>query len=133
MEITMLKMPVRMAVLFSAFVLIALSGCSQKDKADGSKENQKTVTDKKGDKKKEVDDAWWCKEHGVPEHECARCDDKIAAQYKKKGDWCMEHDRPESQCFICNPKRAEKFAASYRAKYGKEPPALPPEPKEEKN
>lgn len=67
---------------------------------------------------------WWCKEHGVPEADCALCNDKVAAEYKKKGDWCKEHDRPESQCFLCDPKRMEKFAAQYRAKYGKEPPPI---------
>lgn len=67
---------------------------------------------------------WWCREHGVPEGECAQCDPKVAAEFKKKGDWCNQHDRPESQCFICNPKLKEKFAAVYRAKEGKEPPAI---------
>jgi hypothetical protein len=64
----------------------------------------------------------WCAEHGVPEDICARCNAKVAAECKQKGDWCKEHDRPESQCFLCNPKRAEKFAAEYEAKYGSKPP-----------
>ncbi|HJT78259.1 MAG TPA: hypothetical protein VJ739_13730 [Gemmataceae bacterium] len=65
---------------------------------------------------------WWCDEHGVPEAVCAQCNTKLAAEFKKKGDWCKEHDRPESQCFLCHPELKEKFAAQYRAKYGKEPP-----------
>jgi cobalt-zinc-cadmium efflux system membrane fusion protein len=65
---------------------------------------------------------WWCDEHGVPEAVCGQCNAKYAAECKKKGDWCKEHDRPESQCFICHPELKEKFAAQYRAKYGKEPP-----------
>ena len=64
----------------------------------------------------------WCAEHGVPEDICARCNAKVAAEYKQKGDWCTEHDRPESQCFLCNQNRAEKFAAEYEAKYGTKPP-----------
>jgi hypothetical protein len=67
---------------------------------------------------------WWCTEHGVPEADCALCNDKVAAEYKKRGDWCKEHDRPESQCFLCDPTRMEQFAAQYRAKYGKEPPPV---------
>jgi hypothetical protein len=67
---------------------------------------------------------WWCTEHGVPEADCALCNDKVAAEYKKRGDWCKEHDRPESQCFLCDPSRMEKFAAQYRAKYGQEPPPV---------
>jgi hypothetical protein len=67
---------------------------------------------------------WWCTEHGIPEADCALCNDKVAAEYKKRGDWCKEHDRPESQCFLCDPSRMEKFAAQYRAKYGQEPPPV---------
>jgi hypothetical protein len=67
---------------------------------------------------------WWCQEHGIPEADCALCNDKVADEYKKRGDWCKEHDRPESQCFLCDPTRMEKFAAQYRAKYGKEPPPI---------
>lgn len=66
---------------------------------------------------------WWCTEHGVPEEECALCSATVAADFKKKGDWCKEHDRPESQCFICHPDLADKFAARYEAKFGKQPPA----------
>jgi hypothetical protein len=65
---------------------------------------------------------WWCDEHGVPEEVCGQCNAKVAAEFKKKGDWCKEHDRPDSQCFLCHPEYKEKFAAQYRAKYGKEPP-----------
>ena len=58
----------------------------------------------------------------VPEDECALCDAKVAAAFKKKGDWCKEHDRPDSQCFICHPEKLEEYAAKYEAKYGKKPP-----------
>ncbi|RKG60903.1 hypothetical protein D7X30_08330 [Corallococcus sp. AB011P] len=47
-------------------------------------------------------------EHGVQKALCARCNPKLSAVYKAKGDWCEEHQRPESQCVICNPKLAEK-------------------------
>ena len=67
-------------------------------------------------------DGWWCDEHGVPEAECAQCDAKIAAAFKKKGDWCKEHDRPDSQCFICHPEKLDEYAAKYEAKLGKKPP-----------
>jgi cobalt-zinc-cadmium efflux system membrane fusion protein len=66
-------------------------------------------------------DAWWCDEHGVPEEVCARCNTKLVADFKAKGDWCKEHDRPDSQCFICHPEREADFAAQYEAKYGKQP------------
>lgn len=118
------------AAALPALVFLALGGCSHKENVDGSGHDPKVIAAKKTDgDKKETDDRWWCIEHGVPEHDCAQCDAKVAAEYKKRGDWCKKHDRPESQCFICNPKRAEKFAAAYQAKYGKEPPAVPTEEK----
>jgi hypothetical protein len=67
-------------------------------------------------------DAWWCDEHGVPEEVCARCNTKLVADFKAKGDWCKKHERPDSQCFICHPEREADFAAQYEAKYGKQPP-----------
>ena len=106
------------AVLFTA-------GCGDKGGTGGNAKDKDKPAVKDGGKAEEH--GWWCKEHGVPEHDCALCDAKVAAEYKKKGDWCKEHDRPESQCFLCDPKRAEKFAAEYRAKYGKEPPPIDPE------
>lgn len=65
---------------------------------------------------------WWCDEHGVPEEVCTRCNAKLVADFKSKGDWCEEHDLPDSQCFIHHPENAAKFAAQYEAKYGEQPP-----------
>lgn len=47
-------------------------------------------------------------EHGVLKALCARCNPKLAAVYKAKGDWCKEHERPESQCVPCHPELAKK-------------------------
>jgi hypothetical protein len=68
------------------------------------------------------EEGWWCDEHGVPEEVCARCNAKLVADFKAKGDWCKTHDCPESQCFICHPEKEAEFAALYEAKYGKQPP-----------
>ena len=105
-------------VLPLAVAALAVVGCNQADTA-GRADRKQAVAQKAAS-----DDSatWWCKEHGVPEEICAQCNPKVAAEYKKKGDWCKEHDRPDSQCFICHPELKEKFAAQYRAKYGKEPP-----------
>ena len=67
---------------------------------------------------------WWCSEHGIPEQECTMCSTVAAKEFKAKGDWCKEHNRAKSQCFLCNPEFKEKYAAKYRTKYGKEPPAI---------
>ena len=66
----------------------------------------------------------WCKEHGVPESVCAQCNESLVAGFKSKGDWCKEHSKPESQCFECHPELKDKFAAAFKTKYGKEPPAV---------
>src|SRR5262245_35388242 len=101
------------------FSLAALAGCVKEPPRPGqSKGNTKAGVEGKG----HDHGGWWCDEHGVPEEICAQCNSKVAADFKKKGDWCKEHDRPDSQCFICHPELKEKFAAQYRAKYGKEPP-----------
>jgi hypothetical protein len=128
----------------AAFAFV-LSGCGQadnksgqaKDKDAGGKPSQVAQAkqeDKKGETKAGHD--WWCDEHGVPEAECSMCNARVAAECKKKGDWCEKHDRAKSQCFICNPKLADRYAAVYRAKYGKEPPEAtdnePPKQEEKK-
>jgi hypothetical protein len=47
-------------------------------------------------------------EHGVKKALCSRCNPKLEAVYKAKGDWCPEHARPESQCVKCNPALAKE-------------------------
>jgi hypothetical protein len=49
---------------------------------------------------------------------CLHSEDEL----KKKGDWCEKHEYCKSQCFGCDPKLRERYAAQYKAKYGKEPP-----------
>lgn len=113
---------------------LALSGCGSttssgtKTAASGAKPADEKVAEKKG----HDHSGWWCDEHGVPEGECSMCSSKVAKEAKAKGDWCDKHDRAKSQCFICDPALKEKFAAQYRAKYGKEPPAIEEEKKDEK-
>ena len=116
------KMWLRRALLFSLLpaVLVALAGCSPDARNKEQAKAKMTKTAAKADDS----ETWWCKEHGIPEEICAQCNSKVAAEFKKKGDWCKEHDRPDSQCFICHPELKEKFAAQYRAKYGKEPPPM---------
>jgi hypothetical protein len=47
-------------------------------------------------------------EHGVKKTLCTRCNPKLAAVFKAKGDWCPEHERPESQCVKCHPELARQ-------------------------
>jgi RND family efflux transporter MFP subunit len=53
----------------------------------------------------------WCREHGVPESVCSRCNPALVPLFKERQDWCAGHDRPESQCLLCNPEFAARWAA----------------------
>lgn len=118
----------------AALALCAV-GCNDTTKGGSARNSSKDTkvaqsSAKEGDHKH---DAWWCDEHGIPEAECSMCSSKVAAECKKKGDWCDKHDRAKSQCFLCDPKLKEKYAAQYRAKYGKEPPPTEDDDKAKKD
>jgi hypothetical protein len=122
-----LKHWARSAVALLAIAVLVV-GCARQEDKGGQAKDKETPVAEKG-----KHDGWWCDEHGIPEEECSMCSAKVAKECKAKGDWCQEHDRAKSQCFICDPSLREKYAARYRAKYGKEPP--PPEdnmPKDDK-
>ncbi len=109
-------------VLVTGVVLVG-AGCGQRDnkvKDKGPSDKSAQATDKKGNDHSD----WWCEEHGIPEEMCSACNDKVAKEFKAKGDWCAKHGRAQSQCFFCNPQFREKYAAMYRAKYDKEPPEI---------
>ena len=118
-------------LMISAVMVMAFSsvGCNQPAKTDDKKQAKNT-----DDKKKEITkgdtkhDAWWCQEHGVPEHICSLCSDEYATKAQKEGDWCKLHDRAQSQCFKCDPSKYEKFENMYTAHYGdNKKPTRPPE------
>lgn len=97
--------------------LCVLAGCGQEAAAPKGKATENTT--KAGET---THTGWWCDEHGVKESECSMCNPKVAKAFQDKKDWCNMHNRAMSQCFICDPTLREKFAAQYKAKYGKEPP-----------
>jgi hypothetical protein len=116
-------------VLLSLFAIAVLvTGCNRSDSGGQGQNKNPQVAEKKG----HDHSGWWCEEHGIPEAECSMCDAKVAKAFKDQGDWCEKHDRAKSQCFICDPSLKEKYAAKYRAKYGKEPPPIEEE-KEKKD
>jgi hypothetical protein len=102
------------SVLPLALLTMLLLGC-------GSTNSTETAAPTK---KAHTHNSWWCDEHGVPEAMCSMCSKKVAAECRRTGDWCQEHERAKSHCFKCDPTLQEKFAAMYRAKYGKEPPPI---------
>ncbi len=108
-----------MVLGFVAAMAVCTVGCGDNPKKETAKGKDAKPVAAKSDAKH---DSWWCAEHGIPEEECSMCSAKVAKECKAKGDWCDKHDRAKSQCFLCDPKLREKYAAMYRAKYGKEPP-----------
>lgn len=111
-------------------VLIALVaiGCDSKTPAPQGSDSAQSAPSAEPFKpllqKTEIID--WCREHGVPESVCTRCNASLIDGFKAKTDWCNEHGLPESQCFTCHPELQKKFADEYKAKYGKEPPSTQP-------
>jgi hypothetical protein len=124
--------------LFAAIALLA-NGCAQPDNKGGdAKDSGKGQPVAKADKKDpgttepEGDHSgWWCPEHGLPEEVCDLCSKKYREAEKAKGNWC-EHNRVKTSCFKCNPGLREKYAAEYKAKFGKEPPPTEDDEKEAK-
>jgi cobalt-zinc-cadmium efflux system membrane fusion protein len=55
-----------------------------------------------------------CKEHGVLEAVCTKCNPKLIPVFQAKGDWCAEHGFPESFCPICHPEAGGKPQASLK-------------------
>ncbi|HKB01292.1 MAG TPA: hypothetical protein VKD90_03690 [Gemmataceae bacterium] len=107
----------RMVPFFTLVAGVALVGCQDKPTTSTGAIATTTVTNQA-----RKHDNWWCREHGIPEEECLMCKPNAEAELKKKGDWCEKHEYAKSQCFACNPALRERYAAQYRAKYGKEPP-----------
>jgi len=46
-----------------------------------------------------------CREHGVVDALCTKCNPALIPVFSAKGDWCPEHGFPESICPICHPER----------------------------
>jgi cobalt-zinc-cadmium efflux system membrane fusion protein len=98
-----------MSSLFVAFALVAGCGGSEPAKpAQGGPAPAAPAKTPIIPVKKAAD---WCKEHGVPESACTKCNTDLIAQFKEKGDWCDKHGVPKSQCIECDPSVAAKLAA----------------------
>lgn len=57
----------------------------------------------------------FCKEHGVLEAVCTKCNPALVPVFQAKGDWCAEHGFPESFCPICHPERGGRPSADVSA------------------
>jgi cobalt-zinc-cadmium efflux system membrane fusion protein len=89
-------------------LLAATLACGCTAKGDEAKLGE-TRAETKGDAPPAAEGM--CKEHGVLEAICTKCNPKLAAVFQAKGDWCPEHGLPESVCPICHPERGGKPTA----------------------
>ena len=90
----------------TVILFAAASACGKKDSAKAPEPASQAAADTK----KDVQEAGICKEHGVLESICTKCNPKLAPIFQAKGDWCKEHGFPESVCPVCHPERGGKPA-----------------------
>ena len=96
----------RLLILATLIPLAVASGCGRKEAAKAPAAAKQAAADPK----KESQEAGLCKEHGVLEALCTKCNPKLAPIFQAKGDWCAEHGFPESVCPTCHPERGGKPA-----------------------
>lgn len=60
-------------------------------------------------------EAGMCREHGVLEAVCTKCNPALVPVFQARGDWCAEHGFPESICPTCHPERGGRPAADVAA------------------
>lgn len=120
----MLKFRVRggAALAILAVLTAFLAGCGQTAPTGGSQKDKPVAKNEAKPAASEDHSGWWCDEHALPESVCDLCSKKYRETEKAKGNWC-EHNRVKTSCFKCNPGLKAKYAAEYKAKFGKEPPA----------
>jgi len=102
------------------FVAIGCGHKGDESTAGGKKNKEVAKLDTKVTPSEDGHD-WWCYEHGVKEDDCSICQTEVFKKLKPE-EICAKHpDRAKAQCFICSPELLAKYAAIYKAKYGKEP------------
>ncbi len=107
MQIKITRTPL-LAILLLAIAVLGACADSSSAPSSTAKPTQEAVKTPLVQKAEVAD---WCKEHGVPESACTRCNAKLIPQFQAKGDWCEEHALPESQCVACHPELEAKLKA----------------------
>ena len=97
--------------LSMALLLAALLSACGKGGTSSPGESPAKAVPAKAPLVEKVQVADWCKEHGVPESICTRCNEELTPQFQAKSDWCKEHSLPESQCIACHPELEAKLKA----------------------
>lgn len=86
-------------------IALVLASCGTKDEATKVSAEATGATT----------DGAMCAEHGVLEAICTKCNPKLIAVFKAKGDYCEEHGYPMSVCPIHHPERGGKPAVDVGA------------------
>jgi cobalt-zinc-cadmium efflux system membrane fusion protein len=97
----------RLLCLLALIPLVAAAGCGESRTAEGSASPQEAASAQAVPPPLEEG---MCREHGVLEALCTKCNPKLAVVFQAKGDWCDEHGFPESICPQCHPERGGKPA-----------------------
>lgn len=87
--------------------VLAVSVAACRSRADAPAEADEVATT--------VTEGAMCREHGVLEAVCTKCNPKLAGVFQAKGDWCEEHGFPESFCPECHPERGGRPATEVAA------------------
>lgn len=95
----------RVLALLLCALLASCKGSS--DKSPAGDQTAKSAAANAGD--------GMCKEHGVLEAICTKCNPKLIPVFQAKKDWCEEHGFPESVCPTCHPERGGKPATDVAA------------------
>lgn len=96
----------RRLLLILCAVVLATSTAACRDRAPPERTEAAQATASKASA-----DGAVCREHGVLEAVCTKCNPALVPVFKAKGDWCEEHGFPESFCPICHPEREGRPAA----------------------
>ncbi|MBI4953041.1 MAG: efflux RND transporter periplasmic adaptor subunit [Myxococcales bacterium] len=97
--------PRRCGTRIAVAVALALAGCSAASvDAPGATSSAPPTP--------AAEDGAMCREHGVLEAICTKCNPKLIPIFRAKGDFCEEHGLPESVCPQCHPERGGKPAVA---------------------
>jgi cobalt-zinc-cadmium efflux system membrane fusion protein len=97
--------------LLALIPLIAATGCGESRPAEASTSRQESAAAQKGGDPPPLNqEEGMCREHGVLQALCTKCNPKLAVVFQAKGDWCAEHGFPESICPQCHPERGGRPA-----------------------
>lgn len=100
----------RLLCLIILVPLAIATGCDESRPTPEAATVQASASTQKSDQPPPSQEEGMCREHGVLEALCPKCNPKLAVLFQSKGDWCAEHGFPESICPTCHPERGGKPA-----------------------